>query len=102
MAYVRLAGPSGRQLTAACRSRAPTFLCSASSRSSTFNYVDVLHEGCFSQQQRLQTRVQQQQRHYASVGGAVKKAGAGWFRRKLYTVLAVAGLSGGVLVYVSE
>jgi hypothetical protein len=36
------------------------------------------------------------------VGGAVRKAGAGWFRRKLYTLLVIAGVSGGALIYVSQ
>ena len=98
-AYMRVAGSQGHHFAAVCRSRAPAFLCS-SSRITFTNRLN-LQDGCFSSQGQCYPPDLQQQRHYASVGGAVKKAGAGWFRRKLYTLLMVAGVSGGALVYVS-
>ena len=99
MAYVRIASRHGHHLAAACRSRAPASLC-ISPRSPVVNFVG-LQEGCFSPHLQHYPPYHQQQRQYASVSGAVKKAGAGWFRRKLYTLLVVAGLSGGALVIVS-
>ena len=98
-AYLRVAGSQGHHFAAACRSRAPTFLCSSSRI--TFNNHLNLQDGCFSPQMPYYPPSLQQQRHYASVGGTVKKAGAGWLRRKLYTLLVVAGVSGGALIYVS-
>lgn len=95
-AYLRIAGSQGHHFAAAYRTRVPAFLCSSSGITfkSRFNPED----GYF----RYPPPSLQHQRHYASVGGAVKKAGAGWFRRKLYTLLVIAGVSGGALIYVSH
>ena len=97
MAYVRIASSRGCHLAVASRSRAPAFLCASPGRPMA-NDVN-LQEGCFSP--NIENLVREQQRHYSSVGGVVKKAGTGWLRRQLYTILAVAGLSGGALVFVS-
>lgn len=99
-AYVRVAGSQGRHFAAVCRTRAPAYLCS-SSRITLTNRLN-LEDGCFSPHSHCYPPASfQQQRQYTSVGGAVKKAGAGWFRRKLYTLLIIAGVSGGALIYVS-
>lgn len=99
MAYVGIASSRLRHLAVAYRSRAPAFL-SASPRSLIANNVNV-QGGCFSPRVENYNFAHGQQRDYSSVGGAVKKAGTGWLRRKLYTLLAVAGLSGGALIFVS-
>ena len=102
MAYVGIASSRGYHLAVAYRSRAPGFL-SASPRSQISNYVN-LQGGCFSPHMPHVEKynfVHGQRRDYASVGGSVRKAGAGWLRRKLYTLVAVAGLSGGALIFVS-
>ena len=100
MAYVRAAGRQGYRFAAVCRSsKAPAFLCT-SPRGPIANCIDI-QDGCFSPAHAAAHRHSHQQRHYASVGSSVTKAGASWFKRKLYTVLVVAGLSGGALVYVS-
>ncbi len=99
-AYLRIAGSQGHHFASACRTRVPTFLCSSSRITSKRHFNP--EDDCFSQYPLPSLLQQQQQRHYASVGGAVRKAGAGWFRRKLYTLLIVAGVSGGALIYVSH
>ena len=101
-AYLRVTRSQGHHLAAACRSRAPSFLCS--SPNIAFKSHFNLEDGCFSPHNHCYPPPSclQQQRQYASVGGAVRKAGAGWFRRKLYTLLIVAGVSGGALIYVSH
>ena len=95
MACVRVAGNRGFSLAACRRSRPPVYLCAPSV--SQIN----LQEGCISPHAVQQVTQGQHGRTYASVGDAVKKVGAGWFRRKLYTLLIVTGLSGGALVLVS-
>ena len=96
-AYLRIAGSQGHHLAAACRTRVPAFLCSSSGI--TFKSHFNPEDGYF---RYPPPSLQHHQRHYASVGGAVRKAGAGWFRRKLYTLLVIAGVSGGALIYVSK
>ena len=100
--YVRIASNQKHRFAALCRSRTPAFLCSSDNIIFT-DYLN-LQGGCFSPEKHLYGSAPrlQQRRHYASVGDAARKVGAGWFRRKLYTLLVVAGVSGGALIYVSR
>lgn len=92
MAYVRIAGVQGRHVVAVCR-QAPILLSSI-----PHNYWTNIESGCFGSQDGVCYRQNQQQQRTYSTG---RSAGSSWLRRKLYTVLAVVGLSGGGLILVS-
>lgn len=94
MAYVRIAGARGRHVVAMCRQSSALFY------SVPRKQWTSTEAGCFGPRSNVcSTNNQQQQRTYSST---VRSAGASWLRRKLYTLLAVVGISGGALILVSS
>ena len=94
MAYVRISGVPGRHIVAVCR-QSPALLTSIPR-----NHRINIEGGCFGSPRNVcySQQVHQQQRSYSS---SARTAATSWLKRKLYTVLAVVGISGGALILVS-